>query len=90
MNNMNTWDSFKIAQDNVYTDVISELKAGKKQSHWMWLIFPQITGLGSSSISLRYALANLKSAKMCLDEQSLKSRFCVYLVVLYSVKQLQL
>ena len=42
MNNMNTWDGFKIAQDSVYTDVISELKAGKKQSHWMWFIFPQI------------------------------------------------
>ena len=60
MNNMNTWDGFKIAQDSVYADVISELKAGKKKSHWMWFIFPQITGLGSSSISLRYAIPNLK------------------------------
>ena len=83
MNNMNTWDSFKIAQDSVYTDVISELKAGKKQSHWMWFIFPQITGLGSSSISLRYAIPNLKSAKMYLDEQPLVSRLeeCTKLVL---------
>ena len=83
MNNMNTWDGFKIAQDSVYADVISELKAGKKQSHWMWFIFPQITGLGSSSISLRYAIPNLKSAKMYLDEQPLVSRLeeCTKLVL---------
>ena len=83
MNNMNTWDGFKIAQDSVYTDVISELKAGKKQSHWMWFIFPQIAGLGSSSISIRYAIPNLKSAKMYLDERSLKSRLeeCTKLVL---------
>ena len=74
MSDMNTWDGFKIAQDSVYADVISELKAGKKQSHWMWFIFPQIIGLGSSPVSLRYAIPNLKSAKMYLDEQPLASR----------------
>lgn len=80
---MSTWDSFKIAQDSVYADVISELKNGKKQGHWMWFIFPQITGLGSSSISLRYAIPNLKSAKMYLDEQSLAIRLeeCTKLVL---------
>lgn len=83
MDNMSTWDSFKIAQDSVYADVISELKDGKKQGHWMWFIFPQITGLGSSSISLRYAIPNLKSAKMYLDEQSLAIRLedCTKLVL---------
>ena len=45
---MNTWNSFKIAQNGVYTDVISEFN-GKKQSHWMWFIFPLNHGLGSSS-----------------------------------------
>ncbi len=82
---MSTWDSFKIAQDSVYADVISELKDGKKQSHWMWFIFPQITGLGSSSISLRYGIPNLKSAKMYLDEQSLAIRLeeCTKLVLSY-------
>ena len=80
---MSTWDSFKIAQDSVYADVISELKDGKKQSHWMWFIFPQITRLGSSSISFRYAIPNLKSAKMNLDEQSLAIRLeeCTKLVL---------
>ena len=66
----------------MYADVISELKKGKAKSLDV-VYFPQITGLGSSSISLRYAIPNLKSAKMYLDERSLKSRLeeCTKLVL---------
>jgi uncharacterized protein (DUF1810 family) len=41
-------DRFKIAQDSCYTQVLEEMKIGKKMSHWMWFIFPQIAGLGKS------------------------------------------
>ena len=80
---MSTWDRFKIAQDSVYKDVIAELKAGKKQSHWMWFIFPQISGLGKSPMSQKYAIHNLETAKMYLDEQPLASRLeeCTKLVL---------
>ena len=80
---MSAWDIFKIAQDEVYANVISELKNGKKESHWMWFIFPQIAGLGSSSMSLRYAIPNLESAKMYLKDQTMGSRLedCTELVL---------
>ena len=80
---MSTLNRFKIAQDSVYKDVIAELKAGKKQSHWMWFIFPQISGLGKSPMSQKYAIHNLETAKMYLDEQPLASRLeeCTKLVL---------
>lgn len=56
----NTVDPFGLkrfikAQDNCYLQALSEIRNGKKQSHWMWYIFPQIDGLGSSAISRRYS-----------------------------------
>ena len=47
------------AQDAVYSQVLSELAAGKKQSHWMWYIFPQLAGLGYSATSKYYGIKNL-------------------------------
>ena len=49
---------FVDAQARVYPDVVSELRQGKKQSHWMWFIFPQLAGLGLSSMAQRYALSS--------------------------------
>lgn len=51
-------ERFVQAQDPVYADVLDELRAGHKRSHWMWFIFPQIAGLGRSSMAQRYAIAN--------------------------------
>ena len=42
---------------------VGELKIGRKQSHWMWFIFPQITGLGQSPMAIRFAIASLDEAK---------------------------
>jgi uncharacterized protein (DUF1810 family) len=50
------------AQRN-YAQVVAELKAGHKQSHWMWYIFPQLEGLGSSSMAQRYAISGLDEAR---------------------------
>ena len=45
-------DRFLIAQQNYYHDAYEELKVGKKRSHWMWFIFPQIRGLGYSNMAI--------------------------------------
>ena len=49
-------ERFVQAQDPVYRDVQDELARGRKQTHWMWFIFPQVAGLGFSAMSQRYAL----------------------------------
>lgn len=53
---------FVEAQETVYANVVVELKAGRKRSHWMWFIFPQIAGLGFSAMAQRYAIASRKEA----------------------------
>jgi len=51
-------ERFIKAQDPVYDKVLAELRAGRKRSHWMWFVFPQIAGLGSSEMAQRYAIAD--------------------------------
>jgi len=58
---------FLDAQNKLYLTALSEIKKGKKETHWMWFIFPQIQGLGTSNISKYYAIADLKEAKEFLD-----------------------
>jgi len=53
---------FLNAQDPVYERVRAELRAGRKTSHWMWFIFPQIAGLGYSSMAQRYAISGRAEA----------------------------
>ena len=53
---------FVAAQDPVYEQVRAELASGKKLSHWMWFIFPQLRGLGSSAMAMRYALVSRAEA----------------------------
>jgi uncharacterized protein (DUF1810 family) len=53
---------FVLAQDPVYPSVLGELRAGSKRTHWMWFIFPQIAGLGHSSMAQRYAIASASEA----------------------------
>jgi len=48
---------FFAAQNRVYDQVLRELAAGRKETHWIWFIFPQITGLGSSGMSQRFGIA---------------------------------
>lgn len=58
---------FLDAQNKLYLTAFSEIKKGKKQTHWMWFIFPQIKGLGKSNVSNYYAIANLNEAKEFLN-----------------------
>lgn len=54
---------FLDAQQGVYDQALSELRAGRKQTHWIWFVFPQVAGLGSSPMSQRYAIASLQEAQ---------------------------
>jgi uncharacterized protein (DUF1810 family) len=56
-------ERFISAQEGLYDRALEEIKKGKKQSHWMWFIFPQIAGLGHSTTAKFYGIANLEEAK---------------------------
>ena len=74
---------FVEAQAAVYERVRAELKNGRKQSHWMWFIFPQIAGLGHSAMAQRYAISSLDNAKAYLANPVLGPRLreCTSLVL---------
>ncbi|MEO6982882.1 MAG: DUF1810 domain-containing protein [Edaphobacter sp.] len=65
---------FVDAQAGVYEQASAELRAGRKQSHWMWFIFPQIRGLGSSPMARRYAIASQEEARAYLEHPVLGPR----------------
>ena len=65
---------FVTAQAEVYSQVIEELADGYKRTHWMWFIFPQLTGLGHSAIAQRYAVRDLDHARRYLADPILGSR----------------
>jgi uncharacterized protein (DUF1810 family) len=75
-------DRFVTAQDAVYDRVLAELRAGRKRSHWMWFVFPQIAGLGMSPTSQHYAIASLDEARAYLAHPTLGPRLreCAALV----------
>ena len=74
---------FVAAQDDVYETALAELRAGAKQSHWMWFVFPQIAGLGRSAMSRRYAIHSVEEAGAYLDHPLLGGRLrtCVAAVL---------
>jgi uncharacterized protein (DUF1810 family) len=65
---------FLKAQANVYERALAEIRRGDKRSHWMWYIFPQIEGLGFSSMSKRYAINGLDEARAYLEHPVLGPR----------------
>lgn len=65
---------FLSAQQNDYAIALAEIKQGRKRSHWMWYIFPQIAGLGFSETSRYYALKNIDEAQAYLNHPVLGSR----------------
>jgi uncharacterized protein (DUF1810 family) len=75
-------DRFLRAQAADYDRALSELRDGKKQSHWMWYIFPQIEGLGQSPMSRRYSIKSGAEARAYLDHPilGLRLRECAALV----------
>ncbi len=67
-------DRFLRAQAVDYARALSELRAGQKQSHWMWYIFPQIEGLGGSAMSRRYSIKSAAEARAYLEHPVLGAR----------------
>lgn len=65
---------FVEAQAANYDDALTELRAGRKCTHWSWYVLPQIRGLGSSPMSLRYAISGLAEARAYLDHPILGAR----------------
>ena len=65
---------FLSIQEAVYTQVLQELHNGKKTTHWMWFIFPQIEGLGHSSTAKYYSIKNIEEAKGYLAHAVLGKR----------------
>jgi uncharacterized protein (DUF1810 family) len=61
-------------QGGTYAAALTELRAGRKTSHWMWFVFPQIAGLGQSPISRRFAISSLEEARAYLSHPVLGSR----------------
>jgi uncharacterized protein (DUF1810 family) len=67
-------DRFVRAQADSHAQALAELRGGRKRSHWMWFVFPQIAGLGSSAMAQRYALASLAEARAYLAHPILGPR----------------
>lgn len=67
-------ERFVRAQEGAYPRALAELRAGEKRSHWMWFIFPQIHGLGSSPMAVEFAISGLAEARAYLAHPVLGAR----------------
>ncbi|VXC98517.1 DUF1810 domain-containing protein [Sphingomonas sp. AX6] len=65
---------FISAQDGTYTEALAEIRRGRKRTHWMWFIFPQLAGLGRSEIAKHYAIGSIDEAKAYLTDPILGPR----------------
>ena len=74
---------FVTAQDAVYANVVSELTDGRKTSHWMWFVFPQLRGLGRSGMAIKFGLASVSEALAYWGHPVLGSRLrkCIELAL---------
>jgi uncharacterized protein (DUF1810 family) len=77
---------FVTAQDPVFDQVSAELDAGFKQTHWMWFVFPQLNGLGASSMAMRYAISDLNEATAYLAHPVLGDRLRLCIQKLLTLK----
>ncbi len=74
MTKKNNLQRFVDAQEQTYATALREIARGRKTSHWMWFIFPQLLGLGSSEMARRYAIASLEEAHAYLAHPVLGAR----------------
>ena len=79
---------FVEAQQSIYSRVCAELRQGRKTTHWMWFVFPQIEGLGHSSMARRFAISSIEEARAYLEHPVLGARLreCTQLVCSISGK----
>lgn len=76
---------FVDAQNSVYQNVLAELKQAKKQTHWMWYIFPQLKGLGKSQMSDFYGISGIEEARAYLSHNVLGKRYYECLKILNEI-----
>jgi uncharacterized protein (DUF1810 family) len=83
MNGAFNLQRFVEAQAPVIEQALAEMQAGRKRSHWMWFVFPQLRGLGSSPTAVRYAISSLAEAQAYLEHPLLGPRIrqCARLVL---------
>jgi uncharacterized protein (DUF1810 family) len=77
---------FTKAQERIYGNVLCELKCGRKRTHWMWFIFPQLEGLGHSETARFYAIKSLDEARQYLNHPVLGVRLCQCAAIVLGVK----
>jgi uncharacterized protein (DUF1810 family) len=77
------------AQEGIYETALAELRAGSKQSHWMWFIFPQLRGLGHSATATHYGISSLDEARAYLGHPLLGARLrqCVEALLPWSERR---
>jgi len=68
-------DLFVTAQEQIYARALDEIRRGRKRTHWMWFIFPQLAGLGRSAMAQLYGLAGAEEARAYLDHPLLGARY---------------
>lgn len=78
--------TFLEAQDRIYPQALQELRAGRKESHWMWFIFPQAQGLGISAMARRFGIDGLDAARTLAGHAVLGARLreCTRAVLLHA------
>jgi uncharacterized protein (DUF1810 family) len=88
MNDPFNLQRFVAAQEPVYADVLDELRSGKKATHWMWFIFPQLKELGRSPIAKHFGISSLAEASAYLDHPVLGRRLleCTELMLVVNGK----
>ena len=69
-------ERFLKAQETLYPTALTEMKAGRKRSHWIWFIFPQLTALGRSDTARYYGIDCLEDARAYLSHPTLSKRLC--------------
>ena len=77
---------FVTAQAPVFTDALEELKKGRKRTHWMWFVFPQLRGLGSSSMAKFYGIGSLDEARAYLAHSLLGPRLVLCTETVLAIK----
>jgi uncharacterized protein (DUF1810 family) len=70
-----TLSRFIEAQADIYDTALAEIRSGRKRSHWMWFIFPQLRGLGHSSMAQHYGIASVEEARAYLADPLLGPRY---------------
>lgn len=77
---------FKTAQEPIFETALVELHSGRKQTHWMWFVFPQLRGLGRSQIAVFYGISSIEEARAYLADPVLGERLRLAVAAVLSVE----